>query len=204
MSDKMDEPPTEINVLTLNVWGLKYISKVRTERLAEIGRQLALADPQPHIVALQECFVQEDFQSIRRETRGILPYGKYYNSAVFGGGLAILSRWPIEESTMFKYPLNGRPQAFWRGDWFVGKGVAHARIRFGPGRKDIVEVFNTHVSKPDDLPFALSILLRPTSSTLICYSNPAFPDLEPRPMLPTRRQTPTTRTCATASHSRGR
>ena len=159
MSGKMDEPPTEINVLTLNVWGLKYISKVRTERLTEIGRQLALADPQPHIVALQECFVQEDFQNIRRETRDILPYGKYYNSAVFGGGLAILSRWPIEESTMFKYPLNGRPQAFWRGDWFVGKGVAHARIRFGPGRKDIVEVFNTHVSRARRLAF------RPAYST---------------------------------------
>jgi sphingomyelin phosphodiesterase 2 len=30
----------------------------------------------------------------------------------------------------------------------VGKGVACAKIRFGPRRKDIVEVFNTHVSPP--------------------------------------------------------
>ncbi len=148
----MDELPSEINVITLNVWGLKHISKLRNERLTEIGRQLAIADPQPHIVALQECFVQEDYQSIRRETRMILPYGKYYHSAVFGGGLAILSRWPIEESTMFKYPLNGRPQAFWRGDWFVGKGVACAKIRYGPGKRDVVEVFNTHVS-PSSSPF---------------------------------------------------
>lgn len=28
----------------------------------------------------------------------------------------------------------------------MGKGVASARIRYGPGRKDIVEVFTTHVS----------------------------------------------------------
>lgn len=30
---------------------------------------------------------------------------------------------------MFPYALNGRPTAFWRGDWYVGKGIAHARIR---------------------------------------------------------------------------
>lgn len=46
---------------------------------------------------------------------------------------------------MVRYPLNGRPAAFYRGDWFVGKGVACARIRMGPGRRDIVEVFCTHV-----------------------------------------------------------
>lgn len=47
---------------------------------------------------------------------------------------------------MFRYPLNGRPTAFFRGDWFVGKGVASARIRYGPALKDVVEVFTTHVS----------------------------------------------------------
>ncbi|KAH8890821.1 DNase I-like protein [Thozetella sp. PMI_491] len=144
----MEELPTEINVVSLNVWGIKYISKLRNERITEIGRQLAAANPQPHIVALQECFTQEDYQSVRRETRFILPYGKFYNSAAFGGGLAILSRWPIEESTMFKYPLNGRPTAFWRGDWYVGKGVACAKIRYGPGSRDVVEVFNTHTHAP--------------------------------------------------------
>ncbi|KAK0618449.1 Endonuclease/exonuclease/phosphatase [Bombardia bombarda] len=143
-----EELPTEISVLTLNCWGLKYISKLRRERLDEIGRQLAIADPQPHIVALQECFTQDDYRSIRRQTRFILPYGKFYHSAAFGGGLAILSRWPIEESTMFRYSLNGRPTAFWRGDWYVGKGVASAKIRYGPGPKHIVEVFNTHTHSP--------------------------------------------------------
>ncbi|KAK3335348.1 Endonuclease/exonuclease/phosphatase [Cercophora scortea] len=140
--------PTEISLVTLNCWGLKYISKLRRERMTEIGRQLALADPQPHIVALQECWTQEDYRSIRHQTRFILPYGKFYHSGPFGGGLAILSRWPIEESTMFRYPLNGRPTAFFRGDWFVGKGVACARIRYGPGPKHIVEVFNTHTHAP--------------------------------------------------------
>src|SRR3569833_239304 len=89
----MEELPTEITVITLNCWGLKYISKLRNERLTEIGRQLAKASPAPEIVALQECWCQEDYRSIRRETRFILPYGKFYHSGVFGGGLAILSKW---------------------------------------------------------------------------------------------------------------
>jgi len=152
----MEELPTEITVITLNCWGLKYISKLRNERLTEIGRQLAKASPAPEIVALQECWCQEDYRSIRRETRFILPYGKFYHSGVFGGGLAILSKWPIEESTMFRYPLNGRPQAFWRGDWFVGKGVACAKIRYGPGPKHILEVFNTHVCVSTSPPTLLS------------------------------------------------
>jgi sphingomyelin phosphodiesterase 2 len=138
--------PTEINVISLNCWGLKFISAHRNERLVEIGSRIAAADPSPQIVGLQECWTQQDYQAIRGKTKHILPYGKFYHSGIFGGGLAILSKWPIEESSMFRYPLNGRPTAFYRGDWFVGKGVACAKIRFGNGAKDVVEVFTTHVS----------------------------------------------------------
>ena len=85
--------------------------------------------------------------AIRRATRFCLPFGKFYFSGVFGGGLVILSKWPIEESSFYRYPLNGRPTAFFRGDWFVGKGVASAKIRFGRRPRDVIEVFNTHVSQ---------------------------------------------------------
>ncbi|KKA30132.1 hypothetical protein TD95_001998 [Thielaviopsis punctulata] len=140
--------PTEINLVTLNCWGLKVLSKQRNERLATIGCRLAAASPSPDIVCLQECWCQDDYEAIRRETRFVLPYGKFYFSGAFGGGLAILSRWPIEESSMHAYPLNGRPTAFWRGDWYVGKGIAWAMIRYGPNRRDVVEVFNTHTHAP--------------------------------------------------------
>lgn len=144
----MASMPEELNIISLNCWGLKYISTFRRERLAEIGRRLAIADPVPHIVGLQECWTHEDYVSIREQTRHILPYGKFYYSGIFGGGLAILSKWPIEESSMVPYRLNGRPTAFYRGDWYVGKGIACARIRIGHGPKDIVEVFTTHLHAP--------------------------------------------------------
>lgn len=140
--------PSSIRVISLNCWGLKFISKYRKERLAEIGRQLANASPTPEIVGLQECWTQEDYREICEATKHILPYAKFYWSGFFGGGLAILSKWPIEESSMYRYPLNGRPAAFFRGDWFVGKGVASARIRYGQGKKDVVEVFCTHLHAP--------------------------------------------------------
>ena len=142
------ESPATLNVITYNCLGLKYISHFRKERLAEIGRRLAIARPTPEIVGLQECWTQEDYNSIREQTKHLLPYAKYYYSGIFGGGLAILSKWPIEESSMIRYPLNGRPTAFFRGDWFVGKGVACARIRLSHCADDVVEVFCTHLHAP--------------------------------------------------------
>ena len=151
MSDKAaSSSPSSINVLTFNCWGLKFISTLRQPRLAEIGRQIALLDPPPDIVGLQECWTQQDFAAICSATASILPYTKFYFTGVFGGGLAILSRWPIIDSSMSGYPLNGRPTAFFRGDWYVGKGIARACIKFGPGPKDLVQVFNTHVKPTSD------------------------------------------------------
>ena len=140
--------PTSFRIITLNCWGLKYISTHRHARLVQIGHELAAACPAPDIVGLQECWTQEDYLAIRESTREKLPYGKFYWSGCFGSGLAILSRWPLEETSMVRYPLNGRPSAFWRGDWYVGKGVACARIRVGRGKGQVVEVFNTHTHAP--------------------------------------------------------
>ena len=148
VDESASSAPSELNLLTLNCWGLLHISALRSPRITEIGRQLANMNPPPDIVCLQELFTQHDYRSLRRETRQVLPYGKFYYSGAFGGGLAILSRWPISESSMYAYPLNGRPTAFWRGDWYVGKGIAHASIRFGPGIRDVLEVFNTHTHAP--------------------------------------------------------
>ncbi|CAN9245938.1 unnamed protein product [Alternaria alternata] len=148
MASQAAAPPSNIRILSLNCWGLKFISKLRNERLTEIGVQIAAANPQPDIVGLQECWTQQDYHAIREKTRHILPYGKFYHSGIFGGGLVILSRWPIIESNMVRYPLNGRPAAFYRGDWFVGKGVACARIQMGPSKRDIAEVFCTHLHAP--------------------------------------------------------
>ncbi|KAK1059827.1 phospholipase C type enzyme [Friedmanniomyces endolithicus] len=113
--------PPSLRIISLNCWGLKFISTHRSARLLEIGRQLSLASPTPTLVGLQECWTQADYLAIRSLTKSILPYGKFYFSGIFGSGLAILSKYPIEESSMYRYPLNGRPSAFYRGDCPAGQ-----------------------------------------------------------------------------------
>ena len=140
--------PAQVNVLTLNCWGLPYISHEYSTRVSHIGQHIAKAEPTPHIVGLQECFVRKDFERVWNDVHDILPYAKHYSAGPFGAGLAILSRWPIEESSMVRYPLNGYPTAFYHGDWYVGKGVACAKIRYGEAEGDVIEVMNTHVCRP--------------------------------------------------------
>ncbi len=49
---------------------------------------------------------------------------------------------------MVPFSFCGRPSGLFRGDLLVGsRGVACARIRYGEGEEDIVEVFNTNVFK---------------------------------------------------------
>lgn len=152
MASEEKPPGRELHVLTLNCWGLLHISKLRSQRIGQIASSLASMTPPPDVVGLQELFTQADYAELRRRTRGVLPHGKFYHSGAFGGGLAILSRWPLVASSMHAYPLNGRPTAFWHGDWYVGKGVAHARVRVGGGPSGQseeqeafdVDVFNTH------------------------------------------------------------
>jgi sphingomyelin phosphodiesterase 2 len=164
MASDTNRPPSSLRVLSLNCWGLKFISKLRNERLAEIGVQIAAASPSPDIVGLQECWTQQDYNAIREKTQHILPYGKFYHSGIFGGGLVILSRFPIIDSNMVRYPLNGRPAAFYRGDWFVGKGVACARIKIGPSPRDIAEVFTTHVRTHTRVYSSEDMLIRGSST----------------------------------------
>ena len=149
--------PLEITALTLNCWGLKYISALRAERIPEIGRRIAelatplsssspSSPPPLSIVGLQECWVYDDFATIHSLTRHVLPYAKFFYGGVWGAGLAVLSRWPITQSSMYTYPLCGRPTAFWRGDWYVGKGIASATIQVTD--TTTVEVLVTHTHAP--------------------------------------------------------
>lgn len=84
----MSNPPT-LSVLTLNVWGLKFISKDRTPRIAAIAEYLAThADPTAQagtgfdIVCLQECWVQKDFDTIKTACKDVFPYSRYFHTYV--------------------------------------------------------------------------------------------------------------------------
>ncbi|BFZ64942.1 phospholipase C type enzyme [Saitoella coloradoensis] len=142
MIDAIEE--NGIRLLSFNCWGLKYVSKHRSIRLRTIASILSTTSYD--IILLQEVWVESDFKHLAQTCSSTFPHAKFYNSAVLGGGLVVLSKWPIEETHMHPYKLNGRPTAFFRGDWYVGKGIASAIIRHPGGKK--IEVFNTHLHAP--------------------------------------------------------
>ncbi|KAG9056237.1 phospholipase C type enzyme [Serendipita sp. 407] len=125
-----------LRVLSYNVWALKFVSKNRLERLDAISR--ALKASQYDIIAFQELWTGYDMM---KATLTNLPYSKYWRTAAVGSGLAIFSRFPIIESHVYPYSLNGSPSDL-SGDWFAGKACASVVIAHPLLGQ--VEIFNTH------------------------------------------------------------
>ncbi|THH04370.1 hypothetical protein EW145_g5572 [Phellinidium pouzarii] len=130
-----------INILTLNCWGLKYVAKNRVERVQAIAS--AISQSAHDIVALQELWVYADFEYVRSWVTKRLPYAKFFYSGALGAGLALFSRFPILTAAIHPYSLNGHPLDVAGGDWFVGKAAASIVIRH-PTLGE-VEIFNTHL-----------------------------------------------------------
>lgn len=148
---------TMVKLLTLNCWGLKYVSKLRKERISAIADRLASPkdDSEKYdIVALQEIWCSDDWDYINERCKNEYPYRRIFKSGIIAGpGLAILSKIPIEESYLYRFPINGRSLAFFRGDWYVGKSVAVTVLNnpkiegFTP-----IAVLNSHMHAPYGVP----------------------------------------------------
>ncbi|KAJ3988451.1 Endonuclease/exonuclease/phosphatase [Lentinula detonsa] len=132
----------ELTILTLNCWGLKFVSKNRRERVVAIADELSHTE-EYDIVTLQELWVYTDFEYVRESVAKYLPYAKFFYSGALGAGLAIFSRFPIVATEIQPYSLNGAPIDVAGGDWFVGKAAASVII-VHPILKE-VQVFNTHL-----------------------------------------------------------
>ncbi|TXT10948.1 hypothetical protein VHUM_01699 [Vanrija humicola] len=132
---------SELKILSLNVWGLAFISKLRGPRLAAIANYLRESDYD--VVCLQEIWIHQEFEQIRDDVQGVLPYSRFYHTGALGSGLAILSRLPFLEAHALPYNLSGRPSEVIAGDFFVNKAAARAVLEhplLGP-----IEVWNTHM-----------------------------------------------------------
>ncbi|KAM0755896.1 hypothetical protein T439DRAFT_308331 [Meredithblackwellia eburnea MCA 4105] len=163
-----DDQLRKLKVLSLNCWGLKFVSKYRRERIQAIATWIANSQSASSrssyhsdqsderaqsnstgydVVALQEIWVRDDFELIasRAKEAGLL-YSRFFYSGAIGAGLAILSAHPIISTTMFPYPLNGYPLHFIEGDFFAGKGVCGVSIDVP--ELGLVDVLNTHMYAP--------------------------------------------------------
>ncbi|KAF9024148.1 inositol phosphophingolipids phospholipase C [Hymenopellis radicata] len=130
-----------IRILTLNCWGLKYVSKNRVERIRAIATELANSNHD--IITLQELWVFSDYEHVRDSVYKRLPYSKFFYSGALGAGLAIFTRYPIIATAVHPYSLNGEPMDVAAGDWFVGKAAASIVV-IHPVLGQ-VQIFNTHL-----------------------------------------------------------
>ncbi|KAF8560128.1 DNase I-like protein [Imleria badia] len=140
----------EIRVASLNCWGLKYISKNRSERIAAIASAFSRSDHD--IIALQEVWVQADYNQIRDKVCHRLPHTKFFHSGALGAGLAVFTKWPVIATTTTPYSLNGEPTNVSGGDWFVGKAAGSVTILHPTLGEVQIFVTHLHATGGDDGP----------------------------------------------------
>lgn len=149
------QPLRPLRLLTFNTWGLKYIAAHRTTRLAALAAQLASGPEVYDVVALQEVWVEADWAELERVCGARYPYRRVFSAGLVAGpGLCVLSRHPIKELWLYRFPVNGRPGAITRGDWYVGKSAAVCVLSTPHGELAVVNShmhapYNHNVSSPD-------------------------------------------------------
>ncbi|KAH8418268.1 hypothetical protein KR222_007642 [Zaprionus bogoriensis] len=130
----------ELKILTLNIWGIPYVSSDRAPRIEAICKELSSA--QYDIVSLQEVWSQQDSEQLQQGTSSVLPYSHYFHSGVMGAGLLVLSKYPILGTLFHAWSVNGYFHRIQHADWFGGKGVGLCRILLGD---QIVHLYNAHL-----------------------------------------------------------
>ncbi|KAI8885180.1 DNase I-like protein [Backusella circina FSU 941] len=137
----MDHDKGTLSVLSLNCWGLFFVSKQRAFRLNAIGH--ALLTQTVDIVALQEVWMRTDYEQLKTILSEKLPYSCYFQSGTLGSGLALFSKFPIRSSTYLAFTLAGRPLKVLEGDYYVGKGCGSVCIEHPT--LGAMDVYTTHL-----------------------------------------------------------
>ncbi|KAG7494264.1 sphingomyelin phosphodiesterase 2 [Solea senegalensis] len=118
-----------IRVFSLNCWGIRFLSKLCTERYAMIGDMLCKEEHD--IVLLQEVWSEKDYLFLKKKLSLSHPHSHYFKSGVIGSGLAMFSKHRIRDTFLYRFSLNGYPYMAHHGDWFGGKAVGMAVLSIG-------------------------------------------------------------------------
>lgn len=146
LSDPFKLMTHNLKVATFNIWGL-VTAKDRLARLDAITRYFTKNPRGLDIICLQELWMADDYRTVRAALSLEFPHAHYFKSGVVGSGLAVFSKFPIQEAWWKGFTLTGKAHRIFDGDWFAGKGIGAVRIKH-PVIGDI-DVFNTHVSKKE-------------------------------------------------------
>jgi sphingomyelin phosphodiesterase 2 len=142
--------PITLRVLTFNIAVAYLFTTNREERTEAIAAKIAALDPD--LVGLQEAWTADEREQLyaRLASTSRLRYHQYYPSGTVGSGLLILSAFPIEEVSFYRYRHSNPWWRIWEGDWWAGKGIALARVRLPNGV--LLDFYNTHAQATRENP----------------------------------------------------
>ncbi|KAF5842564.1 Endonuclease/exonuclease/phosphatase [Dunaliella salina] len=133
-----------VSVITLNVWGLQWVSKRRQERIHEIGAFIRKCGCSVDCMCFQEVWVSRDAQYLAQcGMASGFKHHVHFVSGLFGSGLLTISRFPIMEWGFTQYAAAGDALALHCGDYLAKKGVGWARLAVRP--RCFIDVYNTHL-----------------------------------------------------------
>ncbi|XP_042693313.1 sphingomyelin phosphodiesterase 2 [Centrocercus urophasianus] len=121
------DPALRLRVFDLNCWAIRYLSKRRQERIHLIGDRLCQEGFD--LVLLQEIWSERDYSDLKAKLGVCCPFSHYFRSGVIGSGLCVFSKFPILDTLLYQYSLNGYPYMLHHGDWFCGKSVGLVVVR---------------------------------------------------------------------------
>ncbi|NXT08239.1 NSMA phosphodiesterase, partial [Prunella fulvescens] len=123
------EPTLRLRIFDLNCWAIRYLSRRRQERVRLIGD--TLRQDGFDLVLLQEVWSEQDYSELKVKLASCYPFSHYFRSGVIGSGLCVFSKFPILDTLLYQYSLNGYPYMLQHGDWFCGKSVGLPGSRAG-------------------------------------------------------------------------
>jgi len=140
-------------VATLNAWGLpEPFSDRLSERMEAIGERLQTLDAD--VVAFQEVWTGASRNGLVEAGRRAGFTEAWHNHArIFGSGLLVLTRLPIESEGFERFKVSGFPERIDHADYYGGKGFTRLRLRTDEGPVTLVDT-HLHARHSSDMPNA--------------------------------------------------
>lgn len=133
---------TDLRVMTLNMWGIRFVSSDIDARFEALAQRLQ-ADDSIDVVGLQELWADGPRRRLLRAVAEAFPHQVDFQGQYGRSGLAILSRLPFAGSPRFiPFPKTGKWWKPWTGEWLGGKGIGAVEIQAAAGP---VWFFVTHL-----------------------------------------------------------
>jgi sphingomyelin phosphodiesterase 2 len=133
---------SDLRVMTLNMWGIRFVSADIDARFDALAERLNAADD-IDVVGLQEVWADAPRKRLLKSVADQYPHQADFQTNHGRSGLAILSRHPfVGQPRFIPFPKTGKWWKPWTGEWLGGKGIGVVQVETVPGP---AWIFVTHL-----------------------------------------------------------